>query len=92
MGSLIKKTVSEVVFMDSMSSANGARYLTLKIDNEYAGRFFVLSGGTAGDEIYLHSPEDFKKLYEAALELWAQGDMFYPGDSEEPKRGEDIEK
>lgn len=82
MGSLVKKLITTITFRDSVSSSDDIRFLRLRIDDEGCGRFFVLTDESegctkSGTEIYLHSPEDFKKLYEAAQELWDQGELYF---------------
>lgn len=81
MGSIIKRTVTEVTFMESTSSDDDVRALTLRMDCEGAGRFLVLSDGGKDCAIYFHGPEDLKILYETACQLWSQGDVAVPGDA-----------
>lgn len=82
MGSIIKRTVTEVTFMESTSSDDDVRALTLRLDCEGAGRFLVLSDGGKDCAIYFHGPEDLKILYETACQLWSQGDIAVPGDAQ----------
>lgn len=81
MGSIIKRTVTEVTFMENTSEDGDIRALTLRLDCEGAGRFLVLSDGGKDCAIYFHGPEDLKILYETACQLWTQGDVMVPGDS-----------
>ena len=82
MGSIIKRTVTEVTFMESTSSEDDVRALTLRLDCEGAGRFLVLSDGGKDCAMYFHGPEDLKILYETACQLWSQGDVAVPGDAQ----------
>ena len=82
MGTLVKQTVNSVVFMDNMSSADDVRCITLEIDCEGAGRFFILRTEKTGSEIYFSTPDDFRLIYETALAMWQQGDIYAPGDTE----------
>ena len=82
MGSIIKRTVTEVTFMESTSTDDDIRALVLRLENEGAGRYLVLSDGGPGSEIHLHGPEDFRILYETACQLWAQGDVLVPDDAQ----------
>jgi hypothetical protein len=81
MGNLVKQTVNSVVFMDNMSTEDDIRCITLEIDCEGAGRFFRLSTEKKGSDIYFSTPDDFRLIYETALALWQQGDIFAPGDT-----------
>lgn len=81
MGALIKQTVNSVVLMDGASREDDIRCLILEIDNEGAGRFFRLKTEKEHCEIYLHTPDDFKLLYETALALWQQGDIYVSGET-----------
>lgn len=71
MGNLVKQTVTEITFMDSLSDEYDVRSFTLKYGSEGTGRYFELSDGK--DTFYFHSPKDFKKLYKASKKLWKQG-------------------
>lgn len=82
MGTLVKQTVNSVVFMDNMSCADDVRCITLEIDCEGAGRFFRLSTEKKGSEIYFSTPDDFRLIYETALAMWQQGDIYAPGDTD----------
>lgn len=82
MGSIIKRTVTEVTFMESTSRDDDVRALTLRLDCEGAGRFLVLSDGSKDCAIYFHGPEDLKILYETACQLWSQGDVAVSGDAQ----------
>lgn len=82
MGKIIKRTVTEVTFMESTSSEDDIRAITLRLENEGAGRYLVLSDGRPGHEMYLHGPDDIRIIYETACQLWAQGDVMVPGDAE----------
>ncbi len=82
MGSIIKRTVTEVTFMENTSRDDDVRVITLRLENEGAGRFLVLSNGVQGCQMYFHDPEDLRVIYETASQLWAQGDVVVPGDAE----------
>ena len=82
MGNLVKQTVNSVVFMDEMSHADDVRCITLEIDCEGAGRFFRLRTEKIGSEIYFSTPDDFRLIYETALAMWQQGDIYAPRDTE----------
>ena len=80
MSKLVKATVTEVVFMENISSSDDVRALTLRYESEGAGMFFTLSAGMKGSEMYFHSPDDFKLLYETAATLRRQGDIAVSGE------------
>lgn len=82
MGSIVKRTVTEVTFMENTSRDDDVRVITLRLENEGAGRFFVLSNGAQNCQMYFHDPEDIRVIYETACQLWAQGDIAVPGDAE----------
>ena len=82
MGSLIKQTVNSVVFVQNMSHADDVRCLILEIGCEGAGRFFKLRTEKEGSEIYFGSPDHFRLIYETALSMWQQGDIYAPGDTD----------
>ena len=90
MGILVKQTVNSVVFMDNMSSADDVRCITLEIDCEGAGRFFRLSTEKKGSDIYFSTPDDFRLIYETALAMWQQGDIYAPGDTEHDLTGDKL--
>ncbi len=81
MPTLIKKVITQVTFRENLSDKDDIRYLRLRYESEGAGRYFVLTDESEGkgNEIILSSPEDFKMLYEAALEMWAQGSIYCEG-------------
>lgn len=81
MGSIVKRTVTEVTFMENTSSDDDIRAITLRLESEGSGRYLVLSNGRQGCEIYLHGPDDLRVIYETACQLWAQGDVMVPGDA-----------
>ena len=91
MGNLVKQTVNSVGFMDNMSAEDDIRCITLEIDCEGAGRFFRLSTEKKNSDIYFRTPDDFKLIYETALALWQQGDIYAPGDTL-PDMGSDGER
>ena len=68
--------------MENTSSDDDVRAITLRLENEGAGRYLILSNGMQGSHIHLYNPEDLRILYETACQLWAQGDVLVPGDSE----------
>ena len=80
MSKLTKATVTEVVFMENISSSDDPRALTLRYESEGAGMFFILSTGTPGSEMYFNSPDDLKLIYETALTLRRQGDISVLGE------------
>jgi hypothetical protein len=82
MGSIIKRTVTEVAFMENVSSCDDIRVITLRLESEGAGRFLILSNGRPGSETYLNSPDDLRVIYETASQLWSQGDVMAPGDAD----------
>lgn len=90
MGNLVKQTVNSVVFMDNMSNADDVRCITLEIDCEGAGRFFRLRTEKTGSEIYFSTPDDFRLIYETALAMWQQGDIYAPGDTEHDLTGDKL--
>ena len=90
MGNLIKQTVNSVVFMDNMSAEDDIRCLTLEIDCEGAGRFFRLSSEKKDSDIYFSTPEDFRLIYETALAMWQQGDIYAPGDTSNDMGGDGV--
>lgn len=81
MGSIVKRTVTEVTFMENTSSDDDIRAITLRLESEGSGRYLVLSNGRQGCEMYLHGPDDLRVIYETACQLWAQGDVMVPGDA-----------
>ncbi len=81
MGRLVKQSVTEVTFMDHMSHPDDVRCITLRIDSEGGGRFLVLSNQQKTSEIFLHTIEDLRLIYETAKRMWDQGDFLAPGDS-----------
>lgn len=83
--SLIKSTVTEVTFMESVSDGSDMRVLKLRLDGEGAGRFLILSNDR-GAEIYI-TPNDLDELAKTAHQLWSQGDVYYPGEA-----GEDVDE
>lgn len=92
MSRLIKATVTEVVFMESTSSTDNVRALTLRYENEGAGGFFTLSTGMKGSEMYFNSPNDLNLLYETACTLWRQGDIAVKGEWLINNKGDAEEK
>lgn len=84
MKSLIKKTVTEMTFMEQVSEVSNMRYLKLRYDSEGAGRYFELSDETNfngnGNVILLSSSDDFLMLYEAAKEMEDQGSIYVEHD------------
>lgn len=85
MSRLIKRLCTEVTFIENVSEDANIRTITLKLDNEGAGRFLVLSNGSKGSDFYFDDPEDIGRIYETAKQLWAQGDVAVLGDSTEPQ-------
>lgn len=83
--SLIKSTVTEITFMESVSDGSDMRVLKLRLDGEGAGRFLTLSNDR-GAEIYI-TPNDLDELAKTAHQLWSQGDVYYPGEA-----GEDVDE
>jgi hypothetical protein len=82
MSAIVKQTVDRVVFMCRTSTWDDVRCFILEIDNEGAGRSFRLSTEKANSAMYFDSPEDFRVIYETAVALWAQGDIYVPGDAD----------
>lgn len=80
MGHLIKRYISEMVFVDSLSSTDEIRDITLRVTSEGGGKLLELSNGMQNSTIYLYHPDDLRRIYEAAEQLWAQGELI-PGDS-----------
>lgn len=80
MGFLTKRTVTEVTFMDSLSTNEDIREIRLRIGSEGAGRYFELIDQQE-NAISLYHPDDFRRLYETALQLWNQGELV-PDDGE----------
>jgi hypothetical protein len=80
MGFLTKRTVSEVTFMDSLSSSDDIRYVTLKVRSEGAGRFIELDDQTGKCTLTFYHPDDLLRLAETAKQMWAQGDVMAPND------------
>lgn len=74
MGFIKSRYVSEVTFVDSLSTDDDLRDLTLRIETEGAGKYLKLSNGLQGGDIWFYHPDDLKRLYETAVQLWAQGD------------------
>jgi hypothetical protein len=82
MGSIIKRTVTEVTFMENTSSNEDMQAITLRLESEGAGRFLIISNGRPGGEMYLNSLDDLRIIYETACQLWNQGDVMAPGDAD----------
>ncbi len=66
--------------MDSLSTNDDIREIRLRIGSEGAGRFFELID-QQGNAITLYHPDDFRRLYETAVQLWNQGELV-PDDGE----------
>jgi hypothetical protein len=88
MAAISKKLTTSVTFRDSLSTSEDIRFLKLTIESEGAGRFLVLTDHTHGCtpgpgrgwEVNFYSPDDIKQLYDAAVEIWEQGDLYFDGD------------
>ncbi len=87
MSRLVKRTVTEVTFMESTSSVDDVRAITLRYESEGSGRFLVLSNGSTGGEMYFNHPDDLRALYQTAKELWSQGDIVVKGEAVDDSRG-----
>jgi hypothetical protein len=77
--------------MESTSSDDDVRAITLRYESEGSGRFLVLSNGNNGGEMYFNHPEDLGALYQTALELWSQGDIVVKGEAADDIRGTGAE-
>lgn len=90
MGTLVKQTVNSVVFMDNLSSADDIRCITLEIGCEGAGRFLVLKTEKANSEVFFSSPDDLLLVYKTAVQMWEQGDIYAPGDTDGDPTGDKL--
>ena len=66
--------------MDSLSSSDDIRYVTLRVSSEGAGRFIELDDQTGKNTLTFYSPDDLMRLAETARQMWAQGDVMAPND------------
>lgn len=67
--------------MESISTDQDVRAITLRYESEGCGRFLVLSNGKDGGEMYFNHPDDIGALYQTAKELWSQGDIVVCGEA-----------